>query len=496
LRKALHASEPDAMARVREFHPRPDEALKKFSLNDAQLVIARSYGFASWSKLKQHLDVIDQHSWRVPEEPADADSEPVADRFIRLACLTYLADPPRRRDKARELLAARPSISRENIYTAATIGDIAAVQEMLAANPRLASRRGGPNNWEPLLYAAYSRLNSEAEGHSTLEAARLLLAHGADPNAGFLWDGRYIFTALTGAFGEGESGPVHQPEHQYCNQLARLLLEAGADPNDSQTLYNRMFTGGTRHLELLFEFGLGKGGGRAWFKRLGSGIETPAQMLQQQMAWAAKYNQMDRMRWLVEHGVDVNTPDTRLRRRPYELALLNGNLEIAQYLLDHGAKQTALNDLDAFAAACLTADADRARTLLAKDPTLVDQLGDQRTELLNRAAEQDRRDAVRLMAELGFDVNGVKRTAPLHLAAAGDHVEMIKLLIELGANPLVRDAEFPRDAAWLGKVLQSCRRSGVSGTIRASTAGIARRLKSGPSSYILNAIVPLNRESH
>src|SRR5258705_9066114 len=108
-----------------------------------------------------------------------------------------------------------------------------------------------------------------------------------------------------------------------------------------------MFTGGTRHLELLFELGLGKGGGRAWFKRLGSGIETPAQMLQQQMAWAAKYNQMDRMRWLVEHGVDVNTPDTRLRRRPYELALLNGNLEIAQYLLDHGAKQTALSNLDA-----------------------------------------------------------------------------------------------------------------------------------------------------
>jgi ankyrin repeat protein len=226
------------------------------------------------------------------------------------------------------------------------------------------------------------------------------------------------------------------------DQLARLLLEAGADPNDGQSLYNRMFTGGTSHLELLFEFGLGKRGDGVWFRRLGSVMDTPSQMLQQQMAWAAKYGQMDRLRWLVDHGVDVNTPDTRLRRSPYELALLSGNTEIAQYLLEHGARQTALSDLDSFAAACLTADADRARALLAKNPNLVQQLGDQRTELLNRAAEQDKQDAIRLMVELGFNLNEFKRTGPLHLAAAGDHVEMVKLLIELGANPLARDAEY------------------------------------------------------
>jgi len=183
LRKAARAGEPDALARVREFHPHPDEALQKFSLNHAHLVIARSYGFASWLKLKKYLEVVDQHSWQPREPPADT-SEPLADRFLRLACLTYLADPPSRRDEAKELLAAHASLSRENIYTAAAVGDVAAVQEMLAANPKLASLRGGPHHWEPLLYAAYSRLNSEAKGHSTLEVARLLLAHKADPNAG------------------------------------------------------------------------------------------------------------------------------------------------------------------------------------------------------------------------------------------------------------------------------------------------------------------------
>jgi ankyrin repeat protein len=450
LRNAVHANEAEALTRVPEFHPRAHEAIKNFSLSDAQLVIARSHGFASWTKLRQHLRVVDEYSWSVPHETASADNpRPIADQFIRLACLTYLPDHTDRRDKARELLAAHPSICRENIYAAATVGDVAAAHAMLGTNPALVKMRGGPNNWEPLLYAAYSRLNSEAKGHSTLEVARLLLERGADPNAGLLWDGHYLFTALTGAFGEGEAGAVHQPEHQYCYQLATLLLDAGADPNDGQTLYNRMFTGGTRHLELLFEFGLGKGGDSVWFKRLGTLLETPSQMLVQQMCWAAKYNQMERLRLLIEHGVDVNSPDTRHRRKPYELAMMNGNLEIAQYLLDHGAIQTALSDLDAFAAACLTADSDRARSLLAKDPTLLDQLGDQRVEVLNLAAEADKRDAVRLMAELHFDLNEVKRTAPLHLAAGGGNLDLVKLLIDLGADPLLRDTEFnARPLGW------------------------------------------------
>src|SRR5262245_48928597 len=93
LRKAASANEPGALARIREFHPRPDAALRKFSLHDAQLVVARSYGFTSWSKLKKYFEVVDQHSW-VPSEPAGDNSETLSDRFLRLACLTYLADPP------------------------------------------------------------------------------------------------------------------------------------------------------------------------------------------------------------------------------------------------------------------------------------------------------------------------------------------------------------------------------------------------------------------
>jgi hypothetical protein len=283
-------------------------------------------------------------------------------------------------------------------------------------------------------------VNSNAESHSTVEVVRLLLRLGADPNAGFLWDGFYLFTALTGVFGEGESGAVNQPEHPECEALAGLLLDAGADPNDNQTLYNRMFRPGTAHLELLFKYGLGKGGNGVWFKRLGNRLETPAQMLEGQLCWAAQNNHLDRVKLLLRHGVDVDKPDVRFRRSPYDLALRSGNAEIAQFLLDSGARQTALTDLETFAAACLGADSDRAHELLRTDSSLVDRLGHHRTEMLNAAAGGDKRDAVRLMSKLHFNLNEVSRTAPLHQAAWSGHLEMVKLLIELGADPLVRDA--------------------------------------------------------
>ena len=193
LQKAVLGNDVAALARVREFHPKPDEAGKNFRRSDAQLVIARSYGFSSWPALKRHLDVLAQHSFMPPDPRSVNESESVSDRFIRLACLDYLADHVERREKARELLAQNPSLVSENFFTSITVGDVATVKKMLLANPRLATTRGGPYNWEPLLYAAYSRLNSEAPAHSTLEVARLLIKSGADPNAGFLWDGNYVF---------------------------------------------------------------------------------------------------------------------------------------------------------------------------------------------------------------------------------------------------------------------------------------------------------------
>jgi len=82
------------------------------------------------------------------------------------------------------------------------------------------------------------------------------------------------FTALTGAFGEGEDGN-NMPPHQHRDALARLLLEAGADPNDGQTLYNKHFNPNDEHLRLLFEHGLGQDKRGPWYARLGDRLHSP-----------------------------------------------------------------------------------------------------------------------------------------------------------------------------------------------------------------------------
>jgi ankyrin repeat protein len=57
-----HASRtPEVCQRIREFHPRfrkatdADIGMAQFVLSDAQLAIAREYGFASWARLRSHL---------------------------------------------------------------------------------------------------------------------------------------------------------------------------------------------------------------------------------------------------------------------------------------------------------------------------------------------------------------------------------------------------------------------------------------------------------
>jgi len=284
-------------------------------------------------------------------------------------------------------------------------------------------------------------------GHSTLETARLLLARGADPNAGFLWSGSYAFTALTGAFGRGEDWP-NQPPHPECETLARLLLDAGADPNDSQVLYNRHFKDDDQHLTLLFAYGLGREPKGPWLKRLTGENATPARMLVQQLCWAAMKGFLRRVTLLVEHGVDVNTPSPRSGRTPYLEAVRAGQHVIADYLLAHGATRIALDPVESFALACIAGDRVEVESRLAQDPALLERLGHQgRVDLLHRAVAAQQSDGVRLTVALGVDVNGMvpgtghDRSA-LHNAAGFGSLAMVRLLLELGADPALRDPTY------------------------------------------------------
>ncbi|MGI5286280.1 ankyrin repeat domain-containing protein [Nonomuraea polychroma] len=429
----VKAGVPEALGLVTEFHPRPPETLK---LSDAQLVTARMYGFASWPSLKEHIGTVERYT-RSPHRVTP--SEELPDEFLRLACLTYGSDHPGRTGEADLLLTRHPELATATVFTMAATGSADALAAALAGDPGLARAQGGPFGWEPLLYLTYARLKAPGR---YVPAARLLLDHGADPNAGFLWDGLTSpFTALTGAFGGGEGD---QPPHPHGLALARLLLDAGADPNDSQTLYNLglggSFSDDTTHLELLLEYGLGRGEGGPWHARLGPTSQSPQQLMREELATAALRGGPRRARLLLAHGAQADGVGGHPAfggRTPYELTLLNGHTEVAEILAAAGAS-AALDEMDAFRAACMRADADlvagfgpdvRARAL-ARSP-----------ELINTAAGQRKPAAVRLLAGLGFDVNHRRRSTPLHEAAWNDDVETARTLIELGADPTIKDAE-------------------------------------------------------
>jgi ankyrin repeat protein len=413
---------------------------------EAQLSVARRYGFTSWARLKQHVELLTRYS-RFPERVA-TDSD--AGTFLRLACLSYYDDEPGQWEQARRILERAPGLAEGNVYVGAATADAGALRRVLAADPAAASREGGPFQWEPLCYLAYARHDPAISREATLETARLLLDAEADPNAGYLWHGLPTpFTTLTGVFGEGEAGPVRAPRHPHSLALARLLLEAGADPNDGQALYNRMFEPGNDHLELLFEFGLGTGDGGPWRRRLGDALDTPAEMVRGQLAWAVTHGMTERVRLLVEHGVDVTAPLDGVTAT--SMAATTGHADLVDYLVAHGAPPLDLPPADAFAAAALAADRPRLGRLLADHPGLAGELRAARPALITWAAACGNPAAVEILAELGFDVNARGRTdvpsdqpwqTALHKAAEDGNVELARTLLRLGADPDIRDHRF------------------------------------------------------
>ncbi|MEO6325557.1 MAG: ankyrin repeat domain-containing protein [Thermoanaerobaculia bacterium] len=374
------------------------------------------------------------------------------EEFLRLACLDYRGWDPAGADEAERILARDPAIAQTGIHAAAAAGEVAAATARLDAQPELLDAPGRPHGWVPLLYACYSRVKSAGSGRSTLAVARLLLSRGADPDAGFLLDHEVPpFTALTGAFGNGEDGS-RQPPHPDALALARLLLEAGADPNDGQALYNRHFHENDDHLRLLLAYGLGRERKGRWARQLGDRLECPAQLLTEELWSAARKNFLGRVKLLVAHGTNLDAKSRRDGRTPYEAALRAGNLQIAELLLEHGALRTEPAPEERFAAACLAGRREEVMRLLAQQPTLLDALGFHgRVELLHRAVEGNHPEGLRLMSALGFEISGMTThdgvgvnllATPLHNAAWLGNLELVNLLLELGADPRVQEPTY------------------------------------------------------
>lgn len=452
LRDLVRDGDAGAIAMVVEHHPRIDalepgsDAATRFPLSSAQLVLARHHGYPSWPALHHHVELRrglarSPHTQAVGAELAN-DAER-ADELLRLACLTYGDADRTRPERARELLDRHPELSGATLHTAAATGDAAAAAALLGRPGAAPDRPGGPHDWPPLLYATYSRL----PGADTLPVARLLLDAGADPNAGYLWDGLVPpFTALTGALGGGER---REPPHPRSLELAGLLLDAGAEANDAQTIYNRGMgdipSDDTEFLELLLAHGLGRGDGGPWYRLLAPAMGEPADLLTEVLHHAAEQGLVRRARLVLAHGAD---PNGRCRhpvfggRTLYQAAVAGGHAEIVAVLEEAGADPATVEPAVRLAGALVAGDAPAVDRIIAADGSLLARLRSSHPDLMRRVAELDRPGAVPLLVRHGFDVNAAWRgRTALHEAAFAGHADCVDALLAAGADPTPPDDE-------------------------------------------------------
>jgi ankyrin repeat protein len=450
--RAVRAGNADALARLRNRHVRwamvdDETARQEMALHDAQFVIAREQGFASWTKLKIYAEpsggarhtrlfvadmqwimdrvhglVRTRHSagpaaleqirqWH-PRFDGWSDQEILQAPFTEAdAQLVYARehgfdtweDLGRRVNLLASTSGAEATEPFLEAFRSLQAGDAAALSALLRAHPNLARERG--TNGNTLLNLAVS-----VGGKASME---LLLAAGADVNEG----------------NDRGSTPLHQAAYSNQCETAEALIKSGADVeaeahgSGGTPLIFALFWGHREVSDLLGRYSAAPGNLRAaaglgnaelleqcfrgrsaltpeacaarGFYRPHSGFpdwqpSTDGQeVLDEALVWACKSGRTEVLPRLREAGA-------RLDADPYRgtaliWAAVRNRLETATWLMDHGA-------------------------------------------------------TVNQKAKFGGLTHGQGVTA-LHMAAQNGNLAMVKLLLERGADASIQDDLYHADAA-------------------------------------------------
>lgn len=414
------------------------------SLSDAQFVIAREHGFESWTKFKEHIEV------------SSMGFEEKVQVFINFATLGRL-------DAAEAIVKNNPDIAKANIHTAAIVGDVVLVERLLTKNPSLRDQKAGRKNMTPLLCACHSRYLGKKKDHATgiVAVIRLLLAKGADANSFFLYtDDPWPDTKESALY--GAAGVNNHPE------ATKVLLDAGANPNDGESLYHSTEHNDHACMKLLLEHGAKVDPSNALKRKLdfedyegikllldykadpnfmGSGVED-------RVGDAAVHHAIRRgrsakvIKLLIEYGADINLMNKE-GDTPFALAMRLGRKDIVEELVHLGVKQTQ-NHVDEFLHACAIADRKQVQSILAANPGVIGTLSPKDHRVLYYAASENNASAVEVMLEAGLDmtVQGDSGETPLHSAAFFGHIETVRAL--LAFNPPLEDTRNMHQGTVLG----------------------------------------------
>jgi ankyrin repeat protein len=445
--KALRSNAADARARLTRAYPAaPDDP----GLRHIQHALAREHGRESWAALKAAL---------AAGPPLAGSENPPADivtRFLQFACWdhhTHGAADHRMYDRAAQrILAQHPGLAAHSLYAAVLCGNVEEVKRVIAGRAEAAREPGGPRNWTPILYLSYTRFTHPATVENAIEIARLLLDHGANPND-FYMAGDSEYSCLVGAAGEGEQDSPRQP---YAEQLYELLLAHGAGPYDIQVLYDTHFSGDMLWwLELTYQRSLALGRKSDWddpdWSMLDMGGYGSGAFFV--LGVAIKKNDLALADWALKHGADPNSdtsanPKFRPTRTLYDMAVTFGQTEMARLLLKYGANAVApdLTPDEAFIAACMRLDRAATAAMVQDHPEYL-----RSHRAMFEAARRDRPDVIALLLDLGvpLEIADESNARALHHAAGNNALRAARFLIERGAEVDPRETSYnARPIGW------------------------------------------------
>jgi ankyrin repeat protein len=430
LLKFHKSGDAEAVKRIRESHPafstisESEVRAAKISLSDARLVVAREYGFASWPKLKAHVESVLLESGDPLELFKKAFTGNDAARFRQLLerypeMKSKINEPigpfdspaithVRSREMLDVLLKAGADVNAKSrwwaggfgllhgadralavyaiergavvdVHAAARLGMIERLRELISADPQLVHARGGDGQ-TPLHFA------------STVEIAADLLDQGADIDA------RDI---------DHESTPAQYMVRDR-QEIARFLISRGcrtdilmaAALGDADLVRNHLNADPDcihmRVSDEYFPMINPKSGGTIYQWTLG---------------------------WYVS---------------PHDVAKQFGHENIFRLLMEGSPADVKL------VAACWSNDEAAMKALVSKNPEVIANLSDAYRRQVAHAARNNNLAAVRVMLAAGLPVTalGQHGATPLHWAAFHGNAEMAEVILRYHPPLEWTDADF------------------------------------------------------
>jgi ankyrin repeat protein len=410
LLSSLKTSDPAAVERLRASGHAPRGPL---ALHDAQIVIAREHGFSTWARLKMHLDLL---------------GLPIHELAAKLAGLAFDGNIDGFRQGLKEWQGEEP------LWLQVLRG---------ALTPKMAATQVnepvGPLSRPLIIYASFSRVSLPEDRQAVVES---LLHMGADPNSYHL-DEQWPDNPLPILF--AASGLQNDPA------LTETLLQAGANPNDGESLYHSTEHRDLECVRVLLRYGakveemvINHMLDAADVEGLRLLLDHADTITPEALTWAVTNEcPLQILQMILDRGADIDGVRSRDGVTAYRLARRIGLSAHAEFLATRGAR-TDLDEIESVLALAAEGRVSEASARIGAIPSFWERLTPADFGLVETLAWHRNSEGVKAMIELGFPVDSPSREGDtaLHAASYQGDSKTVQLLLEAGANVDARDAHY------------------------------------------------------